>query len=81
MDIHTWRVDVTLSDDGFDVIAKARFADCPVDLVGVGAAPLESGSGPQLVTQAVAAQRALESLAIALGRLTHAEAGVATEQD
>ncbi len=67
MQTKTWHVAITLDDDGFDVTAKARFADCAVDLVGLGVVPigLEAKLGPQ--THALAAVRSLQSLAEALG--------------
>ena len=68
METETWHVAITLADDGFDVTAKARFADCAVDLVGLGVVPIGLGEKPGRPAQALAALRSLESLAAALGQ-------------
>jgi hypothetical protein len=69
----TWHVAITLADDGFDVTAKARFADCGVDLVGLGVEPVGPGQRTGRASQAMAAMRALESLAAALGQAARAD--------
>jgi hypothetical protein len=73
MDTETWHVAITLADDGFDVTAKARFADCALDLVGLGVATIDLAEKSGRRAQALAALRSLESLAVALGQV----AGVA----
>jgi hypothetical protein len=74
MDTETWHVAITLADDGFDVTAKARFADCAVDLVGLGVAPVGLGDAPgRQQVQALAAMRALQSLAEALGEMARVD--------
>jgi hypothetical protein len=69
MDTETWHVAITLADDGFDVTAKARFADCALDLVGLGVVPIGLGETAGRPAQALAALRSLESLAAALGQV------------
>jgi len=69
----TWHVAITLADDGFDVTAKARFADCGVDLVGLGVEPVGPGQRTSRASQAIAAMRSLESLAAALGQAAGAD--------
>ena len=66
MESETWHVAITLAEDALDVTAKARFADCAVDLVGLGVAPVGLAETPGLQVQALAVVRSLRSLAEAL---------------